>query len=272
MAIQAPILNPIRFYKATELPNYSDRWPNMDNISFYVEWQKGIFASEFYRDFVLNKQMLLQFRFDSEITDSEITVYKWNESTELFDVVDTLVPLNISPPGWILTPVYLYSWIPSEKGVYYFDFDDADLISDRFIVHNDPKFLKRLVEVNYFHYENRYGMIYYSGPSQVFTGFAYFQGRLAPGELNNEISEFQDDPGEIQLLRATPQRSATIEIFSTHYVYSDLINMIFSNSEIFINGVQYQNTEVPTTEKIPDSDLINATVKVFQKNNDYFIK
>ncbi len=272
MAIQNPILNPIRFYDPTQLPNYADRWPNMDNIDFYVEYQKGIYASQFYQDFRLNEEMTIQFRYDSSVTNTEIYVYKMNLEDGTFSIVATLTPVSVSPSGWTLTPVYNYYWTPSESGVYYFDFDDADYRSGRFIVHSDEKFLKRLVEVKYWHYENKYGMVYYTDDLQTFTGVSYFQGRLAAGEPTNEISEYTDDPGEVQLLSATPQRSTVLELFQLHYTYIDNINLIFSGSEIFINGIQYQNIEAPTIERIPNSDLVNVIVNLFQKNNDYFTK
>lgn len=272
MALQNPIINPMRFYDPTKLPNYADRWPNMDNVSMFVEWQKGVFASKFYRDFRLNEEMQLQFRFDSAITDTSIHVYKLNETTGIYSIDITLVPVEVTPTTWSGLPVYQYSWTPSETGIYYMDFDDADLISDRFLVHNEEKFLKRLVEIEYYHYENRYGALYYQNGAQVFTGKAYFQGQLIDGEPANEISQYMDDPGEVELLQATPQRTGIVNLFNLHYGYVDTLNYIFSNSEININGVQYQNTEAISVEKIPESDLRNITVNLFQKNNDDFRK
>lgn len=270
MAVRNPILNPMRFYKSTLLPNYSDRWPNMDNVSAFIEWQKGVYASQFYRDFVLNEEMTLQFQFDSAITNPNINVYIFNTITKAFDLLETLVPVDISPVGWVDIPVYNYSFTPTVTGIFYFDFGDADLISDRFIVHNEPKYLKQLFKVLYSHYENRYGIVYLDGSSPVFEGKAYFQGRLIVGEPANEISEYTDDPGEVELLQATPQRTTNLQLFTLHYAYVDLINHIFSNSEIYINGIQYQNNEAPKLEYIENSDLVNMEVKLFQKSNDYF--
>ncbi len=270
MAVRNPILNPMRFYKATELPNYADRWPGIDNISMFIEWQKGVYASKFYRDFVLNEEITLQFQFDGAISDPGINVYKFNSITGNYELLETLVPVDVSPLGWVDIPVYNYSFTPTLTGVYYFDFGDADLSSDRFIVHNETKYLKQLVKVVYSHYENRYGIVYLDGLTPVFEGLAYFQGRLTIGEPANEISEYVDDPGEIELLQATPQRTTNLQLFTLHYSYADLINHIFSNSEIYVNGIQYQNKEAPTLEYIENSDLVNMTVKLFQKQNEYF--
>jgi hypothetical protein len=270
MAIQNPILNPIRFYDPTQLPNYGARWPNIDNVSMFTEWQKGVYASKFYRDHRLNEEITFQFRYDSAITDQEIDVYKLDPDTGLYSISETLVPTDVTPSTWTGLNVYNYSWTPSETGVFYLDFDDADLLSDRVIVHSEDKFLKRLVEIKYYHYENRYSMVYYKDGGQVFTGVAYFQGNLLDGEPTNEISEFTDDPGEVELLRATPQRTGIVSLEQLHYSYTDLINYIFSNSEIYINGIKYQNKEVPRREVVPESDLRNFTIGVFQRDNEHF--
>lgn len=269
MAIKNPILNPMRFYKATELPNYSDRWPGIDNISMFHEWQKGVYASQFYRDFVLNEEMTLQFQFDSVIINQTINVFKFNPVTENYEQFQTLNPVDVSPLGWLDLPVYNYSFTPLEVGIYFFDFGDPDLISDRFIVHNEPKYLKQLVQILYSHYENRFEMVYLDDETPVYQGKAYFQGRLIIGEPTNEISEYLDDPGNIELLQATPQRSANLQFFTLHYSYSDLINLIFSNSELYINGIKYQNTEAPSLEYIDNSDLVNMAVKLIQSENNY---
>lgn len=269
MAFKNPILNPMRFYNATELPNYSDRWPQMDNVSMFIEWQKGVYASKFYRDYVLNEEMKIQFQFDSAISDPGINVYKFNPITKNYELLETLVPIDVSPTGWIDIPVYNYSFTPTVTGIFYFDFGDADLISDRFIVHNETKYLKQLVQILYSHYENKYEMVYLDDTTPVYEGKAYFQGRMLIGEPANEISEYMDDPGEIELLQATPQRTTNLQLFTLHYSYADLINYIFSNSEIYINGIQFQNNEAPGLEYIENSDLVNMSVKLFQKDNDH---
>lgn len=270
MAIRTPILNPLRFYKGTELPNYSSRWPGIDNISFFTEWQKGVYSSKFYRDLVLNQEISIQFQYDGAITDQNISVFQLNQLTGNYELFETLTPVDISPAGWIDIPVYKYTFTPSVVGVFYMDFNDPDLLSDRFIVHNESKYLKQLVEIKYSHYENRFGMVYLDGITPVFQGKAFFQGRLIIGEPKNEFSEYVDDPGNLELLQATPQRSVNVQLFTIHYSYADLINLIFSNSEIFINGVDYQNADSPSLEYIENSDLVNMTIKLFQKETDYF--
>lgn len=268
MAIQNPILNPMRFYNATELPNYADRWPGMDNVSMFTEWQKGVYASKFYRDFVLNEEMKLQFWFDSAITNPDINVYKFNSITENYQLFQTLTPVDVSPVGWVDIPVYNYSFLPTVTGIFYFDFGDADLLSDRFIVHNETKYLKQLVKISYSHYENKFDIVYLDDTTPVYEGLAYFQGRLIVGEPANEISQYIDDPGNVELLQATPQRTANLQLFTLHYSYVDLITYIFSNSEIYVNEIKYQNNEAPELEYIANSDLVNMTVKLFQSDNN----
>jgi len=271
MAVYAPILNPVRFYDPTRLPDYADRWPTMDNVSAFVEWQKGIFASKFYRDFVLDQTLPLQFRFDSGVADPEIFVYKLNTSDGSYAISETLVPTNVTPSGWSGANIYNYEWSPTSTGVYYLDFDGADLISDKIVVHNDPKYLSRLIKLEYYHYENKYDMLYFRNGSPVYQGLTFLQGALMAGEPSNEISAFIDDPGTVELLSATPQRSATLALYQLHYTYVDFVNLVFSNSEIFINNIQYQNQEAPTVERISGSDLVNMEIKVFQKVDNFFI-
>lgn len=269
--LQNPILNPIRFYKGTDLPNYATRWPNMDNVSFHHEWQTGVFAAQYYKDFVLNKEIGLQFRVDG-ISNENIDVYKLNEASGVFQPYDTLIPEDISPLGWLGYKVNKYTFTPSETGIYYFYFEEAEYLSDKFIVHNDVKFLSRLVELKYYNYENDYGMVYWDNDVSKYEGLTYYTGQLLFLETANIISQYSSDRGNVEKLRSTPQRSSSLNLTDVHYTSIDNINMIFSNSYTEVNGIPYQSIEAPSIAKILNSDLVNISVKLYQTENDYFTK
>jgi len=271
MAVKNPLLNPIRFLKGTALPNYTDRWPNMDNSSFHEEWQKGVFAALCYRDFVLNKDIRFQFRVQA-ISVENINVYKMNPLTGVFSQYYTIIPTDISPAGWTGMQVNKYTFTPTETGIYYMYFEEAEYISDKFLVHNSEKFLKRLVQIEYYNYENDYGFVYWDGAVQNFSGLTYYTGRLLFQDSDNKISQYPSDRGNVEKLRSTPIRNAVLQITDVHFSSIDNINMIFSNSEISINGIPYQSTEAPQVDRIQESDLVNITIKLSQTENDYFTK
>lgn len=258
--MKCPILNPVRFYK--NLPDYAARFPNMDNITQRVMYIDGVHPTQWYKEWLYNKAMVLQFEVEAE-EDTDITVYKYNETTGVYDENSTLTGTDITPIGWVGNSIMKYSFTPAE-GTYYFTTADG-LTSDKFVVTNDSRLRKKLVEVLYTNSENDFGVIF---DSQTFR--QYFTGQLLIGNPENEISAFESDRGNTTKLRSTPKRIATLNINDIHYTYADHLNMICSCDSITVNGITYQNTEPPTIEPIEFSDIVNVTIKLVQTSNDYF--
>lgn len=261
-------MNPLRFYEPAQLPNFLTRFPHMDNVSIKNKWIEGIYPGSFYKDFLINKQISLQFRILDE-GDESIKVYKLN-SVGTYTLYTTLIPIDITPDGWISEDVKRYDWTPSDEGVYYMDFENTGFVSDKFIVNLQEIFIRKLIEIVFYNSENDYGMIFFDESTQKYTGRTYFTGQLLPGAPGNELSVFPSDRGQLTKLRATPIRNAILKICDIHYAYLDNINMIFSCDNISINGIGYQNADVMEVEDIAKSDLKNITVKLSQVVNDYY--
>jgi hypothetical protein len=265
--MKCSILNPIRFYDSAGVPNYSSSFPAIDNITQRTEWIPGIHPTNWYKEWRTGVAMYLQFEIEgTESTNLEI--YKYDESTGSFAELGTGSPLSgvdISPGGWATAHIYQYTFTPSSDGTYYLKFEGDTVTSDKFIVTSDSILIKQLVKIKYLNSENDFNCIFSGGEyfNQFLTGF------ISLGEPQNEISAFQSDRGNLELLQATPVRVANLIINDLHYTYVDHINLIFSCDTITVNGVTYQNSEPPTIEKIGDSDLVNVTVKLLQTNNEY---
>jgi hypothetical protein len=240
----------------------------MDNVDHRNKWIEGINPGSFYKDFLINKQISLQFRI-LDSGDESIKVYKLN-SAGTYTLFTTLIAIDITPYGWISEDVNRYDFTPSLEGVYYMDFEATGFLSDKFIVNSQEIFTRKLIEIVFYNSENDYGMIFFDESTQKYTGRTYFTGQLLPGAPGNESSVFNSDRGQITKLRATPIRNAILKICDLHYTYLDNINMIFSCDNILVNGIAYQNADVMEVEDIAKSDLKNVTVKLSQVNNDYY--
>ena len=156
MSLYAPLMNPIRFYPVSSLPDFQDTFPFVDRMVTQEQWIEGVYPTNFYKDFLINKEIRLQFRL-SGITDKKIIVTKPDGSTQI------LSETEITPAGWTSTDVYKYSFTPTAEGVYYFTFTEPNYKSDKIYVSSLLKFRRRLIEIAYYHSENKHGMIFYNG-------------------------------------------------------------------------------------------------------------
>lgn len=260
-----PILNPIRFYDVGNLPDYSTVHPCWDNQTQRYEWVQGLNPSPFYKEFLANATVNLQLA--QETTESTVlTIYKYNEYLKTFETDGTISATDITPIGWVGNSIFSYSKAFTE-GVYYLSLADG-LTSDIFTVVSDTELKKRLVKVAYSHRENDYGCIF----DNDYTFTNYFDGQLIIGEPENEIESFESDRGEMIKLQSTPKRIYTLNINDVHLTYLDHINLLFSLSEISVNGIDIENVEAISTEKSEFADTANVTVKLFVKNYDYYYK
>lgn len=263
MSLFAPLMNPIRFYPVDSIPDFQDTFPFVDRMVTQQKWIEGVYPSNFYKDFLINKEIILQFRL-SGIDDKNIIVTKPSGT-------QTLTATEITPSGWTSTAVYKYSFTPTAEGVYYFTFTEPNYKSDKIYVSGLEKFRRRLVEISYYNSENDYSMIFFNGALQKYTGLTYFTGQLLPSQPENEISGYESDRGNLEKLRSTPKRISNLILTDVHISYIDVINMIFSCDNLTINGVTFQSAEAPQIEIIAKSDLVNMEIKLTQTNNDYFV-
>jgi hypothetical protein len=263
--MRCPILNPIRFYDSAKLPDYSTYYPYGDNQTQREEWVKGLNPMPFYKEFRAGEALALQF--EQENTESTtLTAYKYNIYLKAFEVDGTLPALDITPSGWTGDSIFSYSKTFT-AGTYYLKFTD-NLTSDIFVVTDDSEEIKQLVKVQYGNRENDFGCIFDN--DYLFTQF--FTGQFLQGDPENEKESFESDRGAMVNLHSVPKRVYTLNINDIHLSYIDHVNLLFSVSEITINGVEVESVEVQNTEKAELSDSANITLKVYVKDFDYFYK
>lgn len=260
--ILAPLLNPIRFYDSAKLPDYSTRFPNMDNVTQRTSYIDGIGAAQYYKEWLYGKELKLQFEFQ-EGDNILLTAYKYNDSTETYASYTTSSGTEITPAGWVGNKFAKHSFSLSE-GTYYLQFADG-LKSDVFVVTNSLFQKKKFIEIVYSNSENDFGCVF---EDESLSN--YFCGQLMIGNPENEISGFESDRGNFIKLSSTPKRIAMLNINDIHYTYVDSLNMLFSLDDITINGITYQTSEPPTIEDQEFSDLKNITVKLIQTSNTYY--
>lgn len=264
MSVTIPLMNPIRFYRPADTPNFSSKFPVFDNVTQRTQTQQGLYPASWYKDYIVNKEIQLQFRV-SGLSDENITVTEPNGDIQL------LTPTDISPGGWTGDTVNRYNFTPDQEGVHYMEFNEEGQLSDKFMVHSVLKFRKRLVEVVFYNLTNDYGMIFWDGITQKYTGTTYFTGILKPTP-KNEISAFETDQGSLTKLQATPVRAYTLTLTDIHNTYYDNIDHIFSCDFLQVNGVEFQTAEAPEISEKEKSDLIDVTVVLSMVDNDFMAK
>ena len=261
--MKCPILNPIKFYDSTAMPNWSTRYPHVDNTTQRSEYVIGQSPVQFYKEFLSGQTIYLQFA--KEVGDSEVlTVKKYNESTYLYDTYSTISATDITPSGWVGDTMLSYEVLLT-TGTYYVTFSDG-FRSDTFTVISNSDLVKKLVKVQYTHVENDYGCIF----DNDYTFTNYFQGQFMPAPTENEIEAFESDRGENIKLQATPKRVFTLNINDIHQLYIDHVNMLFSLDTITVNGLEVENIDAPQVEMVEFTDVCNITVKLYLVDNDYY--
>lgn len=261
--MKSAILNPIKFYKSGETPDYLNHFPNFENISFGQSWIYGIaYSPEFIRFHI--GSFNLQFQF--EITDTnELDVYQYINGVA--SKIDTLIGTDISPIGWVSKPIYLFN-VDLDVGCYYLDFDNQ-IRSDIFQIVDDSSISEDFVKTTYSNSVNDFGCIFDDG-STTYNFTSYFLGQLLIGQPGNEIDSYEDDRGVPVKLRSTPQRTAQLNIKGVSMLYADYFVHLFSCDTISVNDIAYENIEAPTIDSIEGSDLVNISVKLIQTTNDYY--
>lgn len=257
--MRGAILNPIRFYPSDLMPDYISVFPNFDNITYGNAYFFGVNASR-YCIRVHVGDLYLQF-LNPDNAAFELDVYKLSESNT-FEVVDTVTSVDISPVGWVGYEIHKVT-LSLADGVYYLS--NNDYKSDIFRVTSNTRTIKDLVKIKYSNSINDFGCIF---DTNYFE--AYFMGNFKSGEPKNDIEAYNSDRGNPVKLRATPIRTATINILALHQTYKDLVEHIFSCDTIEVNGVLYENTESPQWSDIDGSDMGNITIKLVKKINDYY--
>lgn len=259
-------MQPLSFYRPAQIPDWLTYWPNMDNVYHRERWINAMYPADYYLDWLINKEMSLQFRITVTGTEN-LSVYKYDESTETYVFYAYITPTDITPTGWISEQINRYNWTPTETGAYYIDSSSAGIRSNKFVVYQSLKFRRRLVQVEYYNTWNDYGIVFWDGDTQRYSPTAYFTGELIPDAPGNEISAFETDRGNLLKQRSTPTENMVLRLTDIHYSELPRINLILANDRLTVNGITFQNAEAPKTSPIEGTDLFNVECPL--KRTDY---
>ena len=242
MAILIPDMNPIRFRNTSNDPDYATLWPNYRNITQRVNYTPGMYKTEFFKDFITNRAITLQFGSTTSYTRA-LSVYKYNTTLEAYQFYQTVNGVDITPTGWTSGDVYKYAFTPTEAGVYQIIYTSAGIDSDEFVVHSDTVLKKQLVEVDFYNTENDYGMVFFDGAVQNYQGLVFFTGVMQNFDPGNETSSYTNDRGAVEVLRSTPVHAGVLTLTNIHHSYIENINQIFSCDRLTVNGIDYSRPE-----------------------------
>ena len=270
MAVRIPDMNPVRFRDVNKEPDYVNFWPTVYNMVEQTDYYPGIYSAKFLKDFVINEDLNLQFGIYSPLSQL-LQVYKLNILKQ-WVLYANISPDDITPDGWVSETIYKYTWTPIEAGIYYISMPAEGIQSDYIKVHSDNKYKRNLFEIEYYNSYNDYGMIFDDNGTNVFTAKSYFEGRMLPGEVQNEISGYPSDRGKFVKTRSTPLNSGILKIFKTPMNYQHILNTIFSCDNIYINGIKWINEDSITMTQIEKSDLANYEINLKEVNITYSYK
>ena len=263
--------NPIVFYDESEVANYYTKFPNPYNMIPGTQHIDGMYALPHKKDWINNSKITLQFQITGDIAEN-IDVYKLNEISNEYSVIDSIYPEEITPDGWLSSKVNKYEYTPTSKGQYYLNFAGAGYVSQTIVVHDSLKWQRRLNCIEYSNSRNDYGMVFYDNGTQIFEGKTYFEGTAPVRKIFNEISGFTSDRGGFEKTRSTPVELATLTIDPAHTSELAIINTIFACDNIVVNDILYQNEEAPQDTPIEKTDCVSVVVNLREQNTDYFTK
>ena len=166
--MRGALLNPIRFYRADDMPDYLTKFPNFDNTTYREAYFYGVAASpDCIREHV--GDMFLQF-VDETNSGFTFDIYKLNEAND-FEIVDTVDSVDISPVGWVTDQIHKITLTGLEDGIYQLKNDGYQ--SDIFRITSSTTITEDLVKIQYANSRNDFGCIF---GSHYFV--AYFRGNL----------------------------------------------------------------------------------------------
>lgn len=266
-----PRINPLRFKLSYNLIDYNTVMPKFDLMQLNENYQKGEYYIEAYPDFLVNKNIYIQFSGQNMTSTLRARIYKIGQST-----YEEKTPTNITPTGWAGYPVYKFWFRPSSEGFYYITFTigqidpitiyptDLTFKSDIFYVTDKLSINKNLIELKYKNSENDFGMVF----DDYYT--AYYEAIYSESDGELEESTFQVDSG------TTKQRSyyyPSIDIIFCNIkkrYKQTLINQLRCDSLLF-NGIECICKDSITSEVVEKTDLVNITTKLTLKSDNNYL-
>jgi len=170
---------------------------------------------------------------------------------------------DITPSGWAGLGSYVYevTYTPSDDSLI-FEINDGESFFKSDIIQIVTE-SEQLIKIEYSNSENDYG---YVGTSTLTT---YQRGEFRSIVLGNEKTVFDNDRGELTMLRATPTEGYQLNIYDVDYSVANLMNLIWSCDDVELNGEPFQAAEAPEAEPIEMSNLFNIQVNIQRVDEDY---
>lgn len=258
MATYIPYINPIRFQKIDTTIDYVDVFPSSDNMRLQESYQRGVYPVSYYPDFLINKEI-------SVIVYSNVPAYAISKVIILPDSSTVSATLtDITPAVYSGDYIYKVSYTPTIEGVHYLNINN-EYISDPFYVRSSDK---DLIQINFYDSDNRYGGYFFDTITQVWNPYAYYTGVIKVGQPEDEQSVYDQSQGNSTILDADPKRIRLLTITDINENYIDIIKQQSICSNYYVNGVRFAAEDLAVNE-VDKSDVVDITMKLTQKDNDY---
>ena len=274
MNIKIPLLSPIRFYNPNLAFDNDTTFQNPDNrVSTGYNWE-GV--KEIQYALPIPKQWPdYQPGIDFLVNVESGTFY-----AQLFDFDDVLVK-DLYVNSWepVGSDIQYRVWLDGVSGSgitdgYYtiklFDVSDDSLLFESEAL-SIADWFEDVIPFEYWNFENDFGLVYDNGDT-MFTGRLMVPIRLYDPVPTFEKEMYKNDPGVLTTLRTIPQRVFNFDSLLIPVHLAELIQLAFSNSELYLDRIKINSEEAPEAELIEGSNLKQITGKAtFVNFNDEYM-
>ena len=275
MNIKIPLFSPIRFYNPNLAFDNDTTFQNPDNrVSTGYNWE-GV--KEIQYALPIPKQWPdYQPGIDFLVNVESGTFY-----AQLFDFDDVLVK-DLYVNSWepVGSDIQYRVWLDGVSGSgitdgYYtiklFDVSDDSLLFESEAL-SIADWFEDVIPFEYWNFENDFGLVYDNGDT-MFTGRLMVPIRLYDPVPTFEKEMYKNDPGVLTTLRTIPQRVFNFDSLLIPVHLAELIQLAFSNSELYLDRIQINSEEAPEAELIEGSNLKQITGKAtFVNFNDEYMR
>lgn len=267
-----PILNTIRFYNASESPEYSTYFPDINRIAANDSLNYGIKSVNWHKSWPVGEEIKFQV-----INILSAKVIK-SDGTQI-----NITPEEITPSGWTTTErYYTVSYTPTLGEKFYFRITVSYNVypylmnkayhSDN--IYANTKFKYNLNKIEFKNSTNRYDNIFNNAAgTNIYSGITYFEGLFEPDKPSNEITTYKTQEEKPIKTKASPQFNRVLTFTDIPYHYYEQLNMIFSCNDIKVNGIQVDNNEnEPDPDRINnESNLTNIKIQLQVVTDNYTV-
>ena len=252
--IKIPAINPIRLIKKSD----QNKMITIDSRIAENKTWCGVGTNRYYQPLPINKSIFFQLYSDENITTIDIKAYD-----ERNTLIDNIVSKNVTSS---LGHKYTSHEVVFSSSAYFrleITIGSEVLISEYIhtIVVSDD-----ILTIEFRNFENDFGMIFNANNN---TTALYVLGRMKKFVPKVDKVVYTDDPGEVVMLKATPQRSWDVEIFEVPDWLAETLNLIGSCSNVSINGISVKIPEGLSIEYADNYGIGELTFNAIQSNWNY---